>query len=516
MSVGVPAETGITLPRAHPLGPAVPLALALLAWGIAFQAEIVAAVQVWTRSTAYNHGFLVLPLALWLAWDRRSAAAAVSRRPTPWPVLAALPLGLAWFAAERLGLMEGRQLAALGLLEALLVAWLGWTLARAFAAALAYLVFLVPFGAFLTPALQAFTAHFVDAGLAVLAIPHVVTDLVIEIPEGRFYVAEACAGLRFLVAAVAFGTLYAALIYRSPGRRLAFLAASVVVPILANGFRALGIVVLGHLLGSAEAGAADHLIYGWGFFSAILLLLVAAGLPFREDHAPPAARPSAPRPHAAQPGAGWVALMVALVAAGGPLAAARFNRTAAVPVLGLPGFTATADCPSLGGKPEAVQHFRCRDGLLTTSLRALPAGTGPASLQQAMLEATGERGLGDTAVGWLDVAGIAPPSWRLVQDPAGTQLAATAVFARGAPLPGGLAGRFALAWNGLATRAGPVVLVAVALAADTPGSVEARRRVLQNFLAAQGELALAVARASLPGGESVEAAPRMTARSERP
>ena len=56
--------------------------------------------------------------------------------------------------------------------------------------------------------------------------------------------------------------------------------------------RALGIVVLGAVLGSAQAAAADHLIYGWMFFSVVMLLLVASGMPFRE--APPG--PAQPDP----------------------------------------------------------------------------------------------------------------------------------------------------------------------------------------------------------------------------
>src|SRR5581483_9036774 len=93
----------------------------------------------------------------------------------------------------------------------------------------------------------------------------------------------ACAGLRFLIASIAFGTLYSCLIYRSFTRRALFMLASVIIPIIANGFRALGIVVLGHVLGSAQAAAADHILYGWLFFSIVILLLIMAGLPFRED-----------------------------------------------------------------------------------------------------------------------------------------------------------------------------------------------------------------------------------------
>jgi hypothetical protein len=61
-------------------------------------------------------------------------------------------------------------------------------------AALLYLVFLIPFGAFATPALQSVTARLIDLLLDPTGIPHYVDDLIIETPAGVFFVAEACAG----------------------------------------------------------------------------------------------------------------------------------------------------------------------------------------------------------------------------------------------------------------------------------------------------------------------------------
>lgn len=486
------------------LRPALPaLLLALLGWGLLFHAEIAAAVRVWLESTAYNHGFFILPLAAWLAWDRRREATGLLPVPTPWPALAVVPLGLAWFAADQLGIMEGRQLAALGMLEALLVAWLGWRLARVFAAPLAYLVFLVPFGAFVTPALQVFTARFVDVGLEVLDIPHVVTDFLIEIPEGRFIVAEACAGLRFLIASLAFGALYALLLYRSPWRRLLFLAASLVVPIIANGLRALGTVVLGHILGSAEAAAADHVVYGWGFFSVVILLLTLAGLPFREDGAPrPVAVQPAMPPQAAGAAraAAWAAgAAVLLLAAAGPAAATLLDRRGVVPALDLPGFAATAECPAHGDAAGGAQRFACGEIPLMASVRVLPPGAGPAALQAALLDATGERGVEDVVTGRLAVPGVVPPAWRLVQLDAPARLTAVAAFVDGAPAAGGLAGRLRLAWDGVAGRGGPVLVVAAALDLPEPLPPEGRdaaEALLRGFLQAQAQPLAAIARAT--------------------
>ena len=43
------------------------------------------------------------------------------------------------------------------------------------------------------------------------------------------------------------------------------------------------IVVLGYWLGDAQAATADHLIYGWVFFSMVSVILIVLGLPFRQE-----------------------------------------------------------------------------------------------------------------------------------------------------------------------------------------------------------------------------------------
>lgn len=485
------------------------LLLGLAALAALFHAEAAAAVGVWLDSTAYDHCFLVLPIALWLAWDRRPAAHGLRPVPTPWPALAVLPFGLAWFAAERLGLMEGRQLAVLGMLEALLIALLGWRLARAQAPALIYLVFLVPFGGFLVPSLQRFTTGFIDVGLTLAGIPHFIDSFTIEIPEGMFYVAEACAGLRFLIAAIAFGVLYGFLTYRSVWRRLAFLVVSMLVPVVANGFRALGIVVAGHLIGDARAAAADHIIYGWGFFSFVIVLLTLAGLPFRQDAEP--LPPPAPTPPGAAAGVGrmvWVAALVALLAAAGPGVAAALNRPGAAPDLHLPGFAATADCLSMGDPPGLVQHFSCQGTPLVARVTVLPPHAAPAALRAARTDATGESGAADATTSTLHFPDLPARTWRLVELhwPATLrqpdQVTATETWIDGAPDQGGLAEKLRQAWQSIAGGGTPPVLVAIALYPPPlvePEQRAAAHRLLRGFIAAQRPLFTAIARATREG-----------------
>ena len=88
---------------------------------------------------------------------------------------------------------------------------------------------------------------------------------------------EACSGVRYLIASLMVGTLFAYLNYTSIRRRVAFVAVAAVVPIVANWLRAYLIVMLGHLSDNKLAAGVDHLIYGWVFFGVVIMLMFAIG-----------------------------------------------------------------------------------------------------------------------------------------------------------------------------------------------------------------------------------------------
>jgi exosortase A len=320
--------------------PAVVLLIGLsaLVFGLVFRHDAAAAVRVWVESTAYNHCFLILPLIGFLLWERRATIASMSPAPAYWPLVAMPALSAIWLVAAIFDVNEGRQLAVVAMFEVVMLVALGPQVFRRLLAPLLFLFFLVPTGAFLVPSLQTITAKIVVGGLHALHIPVFSDGYMIEIPEGNFEIAEACAGLRFLIASTVFGCFFAVVMYRSFWRRAAFIALSLVVPIGANGMRALGILLLAHLEGSATAVEADHIIYGWLFFSLVILLLIAIGMAFvdKGELAPPAS-PVRPLPPAHRPPAWRFAVAVAaalLLAVAGPAYAARLDSE--FPVSSLP------------------------------------------------------------------------------------------------------------------------------------------------------------------------------------
>jgi len=466
-------------------------ALTVLVVGLAtmfalFQAESAAALKVWLASTAFGHCFLVAPIALWLAWERRAGLAGLTPRPVPALAVLAVPLIGVWFLAERLGIMEGRQFMVLFLVWLLVLSTLGFAVCRVMAAPILYMIFLVPFGAFLVPMLQDFTARFVNVGLSLFDVPHLVTATLIQIPEGDFLVAEACAGLRFLIAAIAFGALYACMIYRSAWRRIIFIGVCIVVPVLANGVRALGIVMLGHLRGSAEAGAVDHVLYGWIFFSLVILLLVLLGLPFRDDAASHVRPAPVQKPARSPllPGLATAAAAVVMIAAAGPVGVSWLDYSARAETAGMApeadrlaaALVVPAGCVAQAVGP-GERSFDCDGVKLAARVQVFSRRSGPAVLH-AWRDAADVVGAEDAQMSWFSQPG---QKWRMVVTREPDHMAVSALWVDGVPAPEGLALRLKLARDTVGPPGGMVVLAEF----STPSASSDVRETAAELIAAQ-------------------------------
>ncbi len=240
-------------------------------------------VSIWERSDTFAHGFLIFPFSAYLIWGHRKRLSTLSLQPNPiaLPVLGIL--GFIWLLATLASVQVLAQFLLIAMIPAAVWAILGSQVVCALAFPLAYLLLAVPFGEALIPPLIDFTADFTVSALQLTGIPVYREGSFFSIPSGNWSVVEACSGLRYLIASFTLGTLYAYMTYRSLIRRLAFIALSLIVPIIANGIRAYLIVMTGHLSDMRLAVGVDHLVYGWVFFGFVMLLLFWIGSFWRED-----------------------------------------------------------------------------------------------------------------------------------------------------------------------------------------------------------------------------------------
>ncbi|MEQ6341890.1 MAG: exosortase A [Gammaproteobacteria bacterium] len=240
-------------------------------------------VDIWWRSETFTHGFLIVPISAWLIWNKRQTLAQITPVTNHWGLLFLAGFSLLWLVAHTVDILVIQQFALIGMLIAAVWSLIGSQATWAIAFPLGFLLLAVPVGEGLIPSMMNFTADFTVKALQLTGIPVYREGTFFEIPSGHWSVVEGCSGLRYLIASVTLGFLYAYLTYQTLWRRLVFILLALIVPVIANGLRAYMIVMIAHLSGMKLALGIDHYIYGWVFFGLVMVLLFWIGSFWRED-----------------------------------------------------------------------------------------------------------------------------------------------------------------------------------------------------------------------------------------
>lgn len=277
-----PLSPDNTLLEPAALRPLLILLFALCAPTLVFWSTAWSMGIIWSREETYAHGFLVVPFVLFMAWRTRESLARVPLRPSAAGFIALAGCGFGWLAASVASVAVGTHFMLVAMCWSLVLALGGWGLLKALSFPLGFLIFAVPFGQAFVPALIDFTADFTVGMLRLTGVPVFREGTYFTIPTGQWSVVDACSGIRYLLASLMLGTLYAYLNYTRVWKRGLFIVLSAVVPILANGMRAYLIVMIGHLSSNQLAHGVDHFIYGWVWFGIVCGLLFWVGSYWRD------------------------------------------------------------------------------------------------------------------------------------------------------------------------------------------------------------------------------------------
>lgn len=467
------------------------LAAALL---LLFHRDAADMVRIWLESSTFNHCALIPPIIAWLVAQRWPGL----RRIEPaawWPGLAIVAAGaFGWLLGEAAGVALARHLGLVLMLQGAVIATLGHAVARALAFPLFFALFMVPAGEELVPPMQHVTAHLAMALLALSGVPAHLDGIFITTANGYFEVAEACAGVKFLIAMVALGALVANLCFTSWRRRIAFMAAAVAIPILANGVRAWGTIVVTEHRGVETASSFDHVVYGWVFFAVVIAATLAAGWRFF-DRAPtdpwfdPAVlQPSRPGPSPLAPIAAAALAIGAL-----PIAwSAAIASGASVPAGALnppevPGWTRAAPA-GLPWRPA----FANADRFVQASYRSTDGQRVDLAIAVYARQAEGRELVGfgqGAASGWANTGtGPAPAGGRLDRLASRGALRETATFYRVGDTLTGSPAAVKLATACARLLGGPQRAVAILVSAEAPADGISPRPAIDAFVAALGPL----------------------------
>jgi exosortase len=232
----------------------------------------------WYRVADYSHGFLILPLAMYFVWQERNTLRRARVEPSWWGLVPLL-LGSLTLAIGRLGieLMNMRASFVLTLMGIVLLV-LGRAVFRVLAFPLGFLFLMVPLPQSLVNVvafpLQLIAADWAVRVLYYLKIPALLEGNIIHLPETSLFVAEACSGLRSLMALVTLGVVIA-YFARRWAPRILIVVSAIPIAIVVNANRVAITGILTYRYGRETATGFFHMTEGLVMFVPAFVLLVA-------------------------------------------------------------------------------------------------------------------------------------------------------------------------------------------------------------------------------------------------
>ena len=238
----------------------VGLAVSILAFFALFGPALADLVGDWATDDDYRHGFLLLPVAGYLAWqewkggERRPAQA----RGAAVIVAAVVLFWMSSIAAEFFTLRVSALMAACGLV----IYYFGPAQLRAWWLPVALLAFTIPLPAVmlnsLTLPLQLLASQVAVELLQFRHVPATVSGNIIQLPGHDLFVAEACSGLRSLSALFGMTLLIGGTGLVKPWGRILLLVVAIPCALAANALRVFATGYLVYYFGPDAAKGTIH------------------------------------------------------------------------------------------------------------------------------------------------------------------------------------------------------------------------------------------------------------------
>lgn len=256
------------------------LSIVLVAGALAFAYSTISAglIRQWETDDNYSHGFIVLPLAIWFAWQRRTTIHDLMPRPSVaglFVVLGSLLLLVAGTLGAELFLS---RVSLIGVVAGIVLFLFGPKHLRALAFPIAFLLLMIPLPAIvfnkIAFPLQLFASRAGAAVLDLARVPVLREGNVLVLPRQVLDVAEACSGIRSLVSLLTLAIVLGEFALRQRWTRVVLATAAIPVAIGANALRVAGTGLASHYWGPAAASGFFHEFSGFVMFGAAFVALL--------------------------------------------------------------------------------------------------------------------------------------------------------------------------------------------------------------------------------------------------
>ncbi len=248
-------------------------------WIVSFMPVYPSLVDTWLNHGDNSHGILVPLISLYFIWQKRDRLKLAKISGSNWGALV-LVISMALYL---LGFASGTAVISRCMivfsLIGLLLFTLGKEVVRVLAFPLLFLLFMIPVPVALQSALafplQLFATKISYLLIQMLSIPVHQEGNMLYFAETQLEVAEACSGIRSMVAFTVLSVVFAYLLDKGWRRRIVLLASAIPLALFTNIVRITGTGILAHFYGSKITDSFLHEFSGIVVFVLGFVLLIS-------------------------------------------------------------------------------------------------------------------------------------------------------------------------------------------------------------------------------------------------
>jgi exosortase len=240
-------------------------------------------VRQWASDDNYSHGFIVLPVALILAWKGRRQLVATPAAPSAMGLVVVLLSMIVFLAGRFAAELFLMRISLLGVTAGSILFLAGPAHLRRLAFPLLLLLLAIPLPALilnqLAFPLQLLASRAGEAVVSAAGVPILREGNVLILPDTKLEVVEACSGIRSLAALLTLSLILGKLTEPRRWARAVLAALTIPVAIAANAARVAGTGLAAAWIGPQAAEGFLHTFSGWlVFVAAFGVLLLCARL----------------------------------------------------------------------------------------------------------------------------------------------------------------------------------------------------------------------------------------------
>ena len=234
-------------------------------------------ISVWSNSEDYSHGFLIIPISLYIIWRKKEQLAAVDLNPSASGAVIVVVSLLVYVFSRYAGILSLAPVAMLAAVVGSVIYLFGFKMLRALAFPIFFLFLMVPipsqiYSAMTLP-LQLFVTQTTVEIARLFAVPILNEGNVIHLADRTLQVVAACSGMRSMISLFAICAIFGYFTLDSNVTRIILCACSVFIAVFINVVRVLSMVLAHQYFQYDLTHGTVHSIFGIMIFVLALVMV---------------------------------------------------------------------------------------------------------------------------------------------------------------------------------------------------------------------------------------------------